>query len=117
MFLATDLQIPEILTPTSLAGFLRVSDRHLTNVRAQDDTFPEPRMLETTPRWTAASIHAWVEAVLGGPDPAARAGSRRFWTPSTWPSTWIYPSATSTTCARTTPLPCTADAWEARPLA
>lgn len=50
-----------VLDPQQVADMLQISLRHLGKVRDQDPTFPSPRMVGTLPRWTYASIHAWVQ--------------------------------------------------------
>ncbi|KQX74493.1 AlpA family transcriptional regulator [Aeromicrobium sp. Root472D3] len=45
----------------AVAHMLRCSVRHLRDLRQDDPTFPAPRMLGTSPRWTYETIHAWVE--------------------------------------------------------
>ena len=37
----------KMLDPTTLAEMLRISDRHLADVRREDATFPAPKMLGT----------------------------------------------------------------------
>ena len=51
----------QMLDPTALAEMLRISLRHLTDVRTDDPTFPKPRMLGTLPRWSPAVIRRWME--------------------------------------------------------
>ena len=46
----------------AVAHMLRCSVRHLRDLRQDDPTFPAPRMLGTSPRWTYETIHAWVES-------------------------------------------------------
>jgi predicted DNA-binding transcriptional regulator AlpA len=54
-------QPAQTLDLEAVAHMLRCSVRHLHNVRQDDPTFPAPRMLGTSPRWTYETIHAWVE--------------------------------------------------------
>lgn len=51
----------KMLTPTSLAEMLAISDRHLTNLRREDATFPAPVMLGKLPRWSPATIRRWMD--------------------------------------------------------
>ena len=51
----------KMLDPTSLAEMLRISERHLTDVRREDNAFPQPRMLGTLPRWNPAVIRRWMD--------------------------------------------------------
>lgn len=67
----------QMLDPTMVAKMLRISDRHLTDVRKEDKTFPAPKMLGTLPRWSPAAIHRWMDggtdagpcACVDGPSP------------------------------------------------
>ena len=51
----------KMLTPTTLAEMLDISERHLTDVRREDETFPAPVMLGTLPRWSPAVIRRWMD--------------------------------------------------------
>lgn len=51
----------KMLDPTALAEMLRISERHLTDVRNEDPTFPGPKMLGTLPRWSPAVIRRWMD--------------------------------------------------------
>lgn len=51
----------KMLDPSSLAQMLRISERHLTDLRHEDPTFPAPRMLGSLPRWSPTTIRRWVE--------------------------------------------------------
>lgn len=51
----------KILTPTTLAEMLEISERHLTDLRREDETFPAPTMLGTLPRWSPTVIRRWME--------------------------------------------------------
>lgn len=51
----------KMLDPTGLAQMLRISERHFTDLRSEDGSFPKPRMLGSLPRWSSATIRAWVE--------------------------------------------------------
>jgi predicted DNA-binding transcriptional regulator AlpA len=51
----------KMLTPTTLAEMLEISDRHLTDVRREDKTFPTPVLLGTLPRWSPAVIRRWMD--------------------------------------------------------
>jgi predicted DNA-binding transcriptional regulator AlpA len=77
----------KMLDPTTLAEMLRISDRHLTDVRKEDKTFPAPKMLGTLPRWSPTVVRRWMDGDAGTtpcactdgrrPDPApARAATR-----------------------------------------
>ena len=52
----------KMLNPTRLAEMLDISERHLTDLRREDKTFPAPRMLGALPRWSPTTIRQWVEA-------------------------------------------------------
>jgi predicted DNA-binding transcriptional regulator AlpA len=54
--------IEKMLDPTTLAEMLRISDRHLNDVRKEDKTFPAPKMLGTLPRWSPAAIRRWMDS-------------------------------------------------------
>lgn len=45
----------------AVAHMLRCSIRYLRDLRQDDPTFPAPRMLGASPRWTYETIRAWVE--------------------------------------------------------
>ena len=51
----------KMLTPTTLAEMLEISERHLTDLRREDKTFPAPVMLGTLPRWSPAAISRWMD--------------------------------------------------------
>lgn len=51
--------------PDQVAAYLRISRRHLTELRATDPTFPKPRMLGSLPRWRPGAVIRWLD-----PDPA-----------------------------------------------
>jgi predicted DNA-binding transcriptional regulator AlpA len=53
----------------TLADYLRVSLGHLDDCRAEDPTFPAPRMLGTLPRWSPAVIDAWIAGASSRLDP------------------------------------------------
>jgi predicted DNA-binding transcriptional regulator AlpA len=55
----------KMLDPTALAEMLRISDRHLTDVRKEDKTFPAPKLLGTLPRWSPAAIRRWMNGDAG----------------------------------------------------
>lgn len=59
-----------ILGPAAVAALLDISERHLTDLRAEDPTFPTPRMCGRLPRWDAETIIAWVAAAAGTIDGA-----------------------------------------------
>jgi predicted DNA-binding transcriptional regulator AlpA len=65
----------------AVAHMLRCSVRHLHDLRQDDPTFPIPRMLGTSPRWTYETIHTWVElpsrtaATTPTADPATEASA------------------------------------------
>jgi predicted DNA-binding transcriptional regulator AlpA len=65
----------QMLDPNALAEMLRISLRHLTDVRTDDPTFPKPRMLGTLPRWSPAVIGRWMEepSIAPADNPAALA--------------------------------------------
>ena len=47
-------------TPDEVARELKISTRHLTDVRKEDDSFPKPRMLGDCPRWSPIAIRSWL---------------------------------------------------------
>ncbi len=51
----------KMLTPTTLAEMLDISERHLADVRREDKTFPAPVMLGTLPRWSPTVIRRWMD--------------------------------------------------------
>ena len=51
----------KMLTPTTLAEMLEISQRHLTDLRREHKTFPAPVMLGTLPRWSPAVIRRWLD--------------------------------------------------------
>lgn len=51
----------KMLTPATCAEMLGISERHLTNLRQTDPTFPAPRMLGTLPRWSPSVIRRWMD--------------------------------------------------------
>jgi predicted DNA-binding transcriptional regulator AlpA len=53
-------QPEQMLDPPALADMLRISIRHLDNVRRDDTSFPRPRMLGTLPRWSPEVIRRWM---------------------------------------------------------
>lgn len=57
----------KMLTPTTLAQMLEISDRHLSDVRREDQTFPVPVLLGTLPRWSPAVIRRWMERATALP--------------------------------------------------
>lgn len=70
----------KMLTPTTLAEMLEISDRHLTDVRREDQTFPAPVLLGTLPRWSPAAIRRWMDGstapscdCAGKPETSAKA--------------------------------------------
>lgn len=78
----------KMLTPTTLAQMLEISDRHLTDVRREDQTFPSPVLLGTLPRWSPAAIRRWMD---GGTDATSGTGSGQL---------HLQPVATETTAPR-----------------
>lgn len=58
--------IQQMLSPTSLAAMLGISERHLADVRHEDPSFPAPVMLGTLPRWSPATILRWMDRPLDG---------------------------------------------------
>jgi predicted DNA-binding transcriptional regulator AlpA len=60
-------RLRRILGPAGVAALLELSERHLTDLRAEDPTFPTPRMCGRLPRWDAETIIAWVAAPAGTP--------------------------------------------------
>jgi predicted DNA-binding transcriptional regulator AlpA len=57
--------------PQHVAQYLGICERHLRNVRNDDETFPRPRMLGRLPRWEPDVIRRWV-AQGGSAEPAAK---------------------------------------------
>jgi hypothetical protein len=46
--------------PKHIAHYLDVSERHVRDIRRQDDTFPAPRMVGSKPRWCPNVVQRWV---------------------------------------------------------
>lgn len=55
----------KMLDPNGLAEMLRISERHLTDVRHEDPTFPAPKMLGKLPRWSPTAIRRWMDDDAG----------------------------------------------------
>jgi hypothetical protein len=62
----------------AIAHYLDVSERHVRDIRREDETFPPPRMVGRKPRWSPDVIRRWV-ADGGGPTrpPAGPTGPKR----------------------------------------
>jgi predicted DNA-binding transcriptional regulator AlpA len=61
--------------PQQVAHYLKVSERHVRDLRREDDSFPPPRMLGRKPGWSPDVVRRWV-ADGGAPrPPAAPAGT------------------------------------------
>ncbi len=56
--------------PQQVADYLKVSVRHVFDVRREDETFPPPRMVGRKPRWSPDVVRRWV-ADGGAPRPPA----------------------------------------------
>ncbi|GAA2572769.1 hypothetical protein GCM10010435_54470 [Winogradskya consettensis] len=54
-----------------VAAYLKISTRHLGDIRTEDPTFPTPRMLGSLPRWHPKTVEDWLAAA----EPAAPAKS------------------------------------------
>ena len=65
----TNEKVAPMLDLALLAETLRISRRHLDDVRREDPTFPAPRMLGKLPRWTYETIHNWAEEAAQQPQP------------------------------------------------
>jgi predicted DNA-binding transcriptional regulator AlpA len=48
-------------TVTDVAYFLKVSVRHVYNLRTSDRTFPEPVKVGTALRWPPRAVPSWLE--------------------------------------------------------
>jgi hypothetical protein len=46
--------------PKHIAHYLDVSERHVRDIRREDETFPPPRMVGRKPRWSPDVIRRWV---------------------------------------------------------
>ncbi|WP_448610079.1 helix-turn-helix transcriptional regulator [Geodermatophilus sp. URMC 60] len=46
--------------PKQIAHYLNVSERHIRDVRNEDETFPPPRMVGSKPRWSPDVIRRWI---------------------------------------------------------
>ena len=55
-----------VLGPKHIAPHLDVSERHVRDIRREDETFPPPRMVGSKPRRSPDVIRRWV-ADGGGP--------------------------------------------------
>jgi predicted DNA-binding transcriptional regulator AlpA len=42
------------------ARYLKCSLRHVADVRVEDPTFPQPRMVGSLPRWEPSVVRRWV---------------------------------------------------------
>jgi predicted DNA-binding transcriptional regulator AlpA len=56
--------------PKHIAHYLDISERHVRDIRREDDTFPAPRMVGSRPRWSPDAVRRWV-AEGGAPRPPA----------------------------------------------
>jgi hypothetical protein len=59
----TQMEVPAVDTawdPTDVARYLKISIRHLSVVRIVDETFPEPQMLGSLPRWAPPVVMGWL---------------------------------------------------------
>ncbi|MBB4739041.1 putative DNA-binding transcriptional regulator AlpA [Actinoplanes octamycinicus] len=45
-----------------VAAYLKISTRHLGDIRTEDPTFPAPRMLGSLPRWHPRTVEDWLAA-------------------------------------------------------
>ena len=54
--------------PKHIAHYLDVSERHVRDIRREDETFPPPRMVGSKPRWSPDVIRSGLPR---RPDPAA----------------------------------------------
>lgn len=60
-----------VLDPPGVAQLLKISERHVLDMRQQDDTFPQPTMCGANrPRWHVEAILAWVLGEHAGPPSA-----------------------------------------------
>jgi predicted DNA-binding transcriptional regulator AlpA len=59
-----------------VATYLKISTRHLGDIRAEDPSFPPPRMLGSLPRWHPKTVEDWLAAaepaVAAKPEPKPR---------------------------------------------
>lgn len=46
--------------PDEVAAYLLISVRKLNELRADDRTFPAPRMIGSLPRWSPLAVAAWL---------------------------------------------------------
>jgi len=53
---------PRVLSDDGVAALLDISTRHLSNIRKNDPSFPEPCWLGTLPRWHSDAILSYVLA-------------------------------------------------------
>ena len=60
--------------PEQVAQYLRISVRHLHDLRAEDPTFPQARMLGRAPRWEPGVVRDWLAA--GTPQDRATSARR-----------------------------------------
>jgi predicted DNA-binding transcriptional regulator AlpA len=58
-----------------VAHYLRVSERHIRNLRGKDASFPTPRKVGNRPRWCPDSVRRWVAD--GGSESTGRKGGNR----------------------------------------
>ena len=62
--------------PKHIAHYLDISERHVRDIRREDDTFPTPRMVGSKPRWCPDLVRRWV-ADGGSPVPPATQQKKR----------------------------------------
>ena len=64
--------------PPQVAHFLRISERGLWDLRAEDPTFPKPRRVGRQLRWCPDVVRAWVrgEDAVVEPKPKRRGHGR-----------------------------------------
>jgi predicted DNA-binding transcriptional regulator AlpA len=62
--------------PKQVARYLDVSERHVFDLRREDESFPPPRMVGSKPRWSPEVIRRWV-AEGGSPRPPGRSPAGR----------------------------------------
>ena len=63
--------------PKQVARYLDVSERHVFDVRREDDTFPPPRMVGRKPRWSPHVVRRWVADGGASRPPAGPTGPKR----------------------------------------
>jgi hypothetical protein len=63
--------------PKHIAIYRDVSERHVRDIRREDETFPAPRMVGSRPRWCPDAVRRWVADGGSTRPPAGPTGPKR----------------------------------------